>query len=70
MGEKTQNNKNKKQRVQNNQVAGAIAAEVTWLVPVVSADLSFHGLALAGFDARLRYTSTRYPAGACLSVGP
>lgn len=59
-----------KKGVQNNQVAGRIAAEVTWLVPVVSADLSFHGLAIAGFDARLRYTSTCYPAGACLSVGP
>lgn len=40
-------------------------------VPVLSADPSFHGLALAGFDARLRRTAARCRLGRLLgSAGP
>lgn len=53
-----------------NLAAAWLAIDVTWLIPVLNADLSYHGLALAGFDARLQYSSIRDLPGARLSDGP
>lgn len=51
----------------NNSATAWLAVDVTWLIPVRIADLSYHGLALAGFDARLQGSSIRDPAGARVS---
>lgn len=56
-------------RPKNSLAAVWLAIAVTWLIPVLNADLLYHGLALAGFDARLQYSSIRDLASARLSVG-
>lgn len=56
-------------RPKNSLAAVWLAIAVTWLIPVLNADLLYHGLALAGFDARLQYSSMRDLASARLSVG-
>lgn len=58
-------------RAKNSLSAGWLATEVTWLVPVFNADLSYRGLALAGFDAKAAVAFTAHRtsslAPVCLS---
>lgn len=54
-------------RAKNNLAAGWLAIDVTWLIPVLNADLSYHGLALAGFGARLQCSSIHSSPGVRLS---